>query len=137
MMPFTLIIREYKLVRPWPKKVKTYTQTLKWLFSWPDYKKDELYQYYIMAIKSRMSPRDHRVEYVLYGSTAREKHKTKLRQKNRKFFQKLGLVSKYDRKQIHHKNGNVYDNRRSNLEVISLCDHHKKHGRQCRKSKYY
>lgn len=135
MIPFTVLAREERIISRWPKKAKTYPQVLKWWLSFPDHKKDRLYSYYLLAVRMRLCPRDYRVEYSLYHSTDRERYKSRLRKKNRYAFQKRGLVSKYDGRQIHHRSGNVYDNSDDNLEVVSVCEHHRRHGRKCRKSK--
>jgi hypothetical protein len=78
---------------------------------------------------------DYKLKYALYGSKSSEIKKTIERAKNRSYFEKLGLVKKGDGKEIHHKDGNAFNNDVSNLQVIDACTHAKKHGRACEKEK--
>jgi hypothetical protein len=52
-----------------------------------------------------------------YGKKHKEKNRS--RKKARRKMEKAGLASKGDGKDVHHKNGDATDNRRSNLAVTS------------------
>jgi len=51
-------------------------------------------------------------------SSARKK-KRNLRVKARRKLEKEGKVKKFDGKDVHHKDGNALNNKRSNLSVVS------------------
>ena len=100
-----------------------------------DNAKRSVYQVYLDGTHRGLVERDYRVEYALYGSRADRRHIHKLRGNNRDKFEKLGLVRNGDGKHIHHKDGNVYNNKKSNLVVLDNCAHNKAHGLACVKTK--
>lgn len=99
-----------------------------------DMAKKSVYLIYLDGTHRGLVERDHRIEYALYGSRADRKHIHTLRAKNRKEFLEKGLVHKHDGKHIHHKDGNVFNNKRSNLVVLDNCAHNKAHGLACDKT---
>lgn len=58
-------------------------------------------------------------DYEKYHASPRMKKERALRNKNRREFEKKGLVRKGDGKEIDHKDGNPKDNARKNLRVVS------------------
>lgn len=58
-------------------------------------------------------------DYEKYHASPRMKKERALRNKNRREFEKKGLVRKGDGKEIDHKDGNPQRNGRGNLRVIS------------------
>lgn len=82
------------------------------------------------------TPRRYDLEQKHYKSDPMYKEAQRQRSKNRTLFIELGLVTKGDGSQIHHVNGNPYDNHVSNLVVVKdTCSHLKKHGKRCIKTK--
>lgn len=77
--------------------------------------------------------RDYKLEYEYYDKKPQRKKARASRETVRKQFVKAGLVKPGDGKVIHHKNGNPLDNRLSNLEILTHCQHEKKHGKECNK----
>ncbi len=63
--------------------------------------------------------RDYSREYQLYHGTAEQKKRRAQRNAARKKMTKLGRVKKGDKKDIHHKDRNTANNKRSNLKVVS------------------
>ena len=63
--------------------------------------------------------RNYRKEYDNYHSQPEQKKKRAQRNKARRKMAKAGLVKKGDGKDVHHKNGNASDNRKSNLAIMS------------------
>jgi hypothetical protein len=100
-----------------------------------DIAKKTLYQLYLAGTHQGLVERDYRVEYALYGSRADRKKIHKKRAKNRRAFERKGLVEVGDGNHIHHIDGNVHNNKRHNLEVLTNCEHNKKHGLACVKTK--
>jgi hypothetical protein len=109
-----------------------FTQTLK---DMPDRVKRVLLAFYTNARISKTVKRDYKLEYALFGSTSAVRRKTKLRNKNRAMYEWMGLVKKGDKTEIHHKDGNVRNNTRNNLQVVDACTHNKLHGKACKKRK--
>lgn len=58
-------------------------------------------------------------DYEKYHASPRMKKERALRNKNRREFEKKGIVRKGDGKEIDHKDGNPKDNARKNLRVVS------------------
>jgi len=58
----------------------------------------------------------------------------RLRVRNRYRFARAGLVKRGDGTQIHHKNGNPFDNRPSNLQVIPKAQHTELHWHERRRA---
>ena len=63
--------------------------------------------------------RNYRREYDSYHKRPRQKKRRAARNGARRKMKKLGLVKKGDGKDVHHKNGNARDNRKSNLAIMS------------------
>jgi len=63
--------------------------------------------------------RNYRQEYDSYHKRPRQKKRRAARNGARRKMKKLGLVKKGDGKDVHHKNGNAIDNRKSNLAIMS------------------
>ena len=62
--------------------------------------------------------RDNKLVHILYNSTDKRKAELAVRRKVRYRLEKLGLVSKGDGKQIHHKDGNPFNNHWTNLVIL-------------------
>lgn len=66
-----------------------------------------------------MVTRNYKKEYDNYHAKPEQKKKRASRNAARKVMADGGLASKGDGKDIHHKNGNPKDNRKSNLAVTT------------------
>ena len=66
-----------------------------------------------------MRTRNYKKEYANYHSKPVQKVNRAGRNKARKIVMKAGGTAKVAGKDVHHKNGNPRDNRRSNLKVIT------------------
>lgn len=85
--------------------------------------------------KPNTTKRDYKLEQKFYKSSALYQEAQRNRAKNRYLLKKLGLINTGDGSQIHHKNGNPFDNRLQNLVVVrSQCSHNRLHGKRCKKS---
>lgn len=101
------------------------------LMGYSDAKKLRIFALYTEAQESGQIKKNYRLIYVLFNSTKKQRNKNKLRTRNRRLFESLGLVTKGDGKEIHHLDGNVLNNHRRNLKVISGCSHRRLHGHSC------
>jgi hypothetical protein len=63
--------------------------------------------------------RNYRQEYDSYHKRPRQKKRRAGRNKARRMMIKAKRASKGDGKDVHHKNGNASDNRKSNLAIMS------------------
>ena len=63
--------------------------------------------------------RNYRHEYVSYHKKPRQKKRRAARNGARRKMKKLGLVKKGDGKDVHHKDRNPRNNKRSNLRIQS------------------
>ena len=63
------------------------------------------------------SPRKYKSEYARYQAAEVQKKKRAARNKARRMMLKTGAVSPGDKKDVSHRNGNPFDNRRKNLTV--------------------
>ncbi len=77
---------------------------------------------------NKVVPQDNGVMYAL--QTQRDRLASLERSRNRALFMRLGLVRKGDGKHIHHRNGNPFDNRMSNLEVVNGKQHKAEHRKE-------
>ena len=76
--------------------------------------------------------RNYELENRYFKQSQWYKETQRNRAKNRYIFEKKGLVKPGDGSQIHHVNGNPFDNRMSNLVVVrNQCAHNKLHGKTC------
>jgi hypothetical protein len=66
--------------------------------------------------------RNYKKEYRNYHSKPEQKKKRAARNRARRKMEKRGKVSKGDGKDVHHKDGNPRNNRRSNLKVKDKSD---------------
>lgn len=64
-------------------------------------------------------PRNYKSEYERYHSSPAQKKRRAARNKARRQMVREGRARKGDGKDVHHRNGNPRDNRRSNLRVKS------------------
>jgi hypothetical protein len=98
-------------------------------------KKKKILSLYTDATRRGMVKRNYKIEYALWGSRKVEKQKQQLRVKNRREYERKKIVIKGDKTQIHHIDGNVFNNSSKNLKVMTLCAHNQKHGKKCKKTK--
>ena len=68
---------------------------------------------------------NNQLTYALW--TDRDRKANRIRSKNRRLFIQMGLVKVGDGKHVHHKDGNVFNNKRSNLSVVDGKKHKKSH----------
>lgn len=66
-----------------------------------------------------VKPRDYQREYALYHGRPEQIRRRAQRNKSRRTLAKQGLVSKGDGMDVHHKNNNPFDQKRSNMGVIT------------------
>ena len=67
----------------------------------------------------RKKQRDYNREYALYHGKPEQIKRRAQRNKTRRMMMKQGLVRKGDGMDVDHRNNNVYDQRRSNLQVMT------------------
>lgn len=102
----------------------------------PDLVKVSVLKIYKDALRTgAIKKREYDIEYALYNSREEQKKNWKLRARNRTQYERMGLVKKGDGMEIHHIDGNVFNNKRSNLKVVGGCAHNKLHGKKCVKTK--
>ena len=64
-------------------------------------------------------PRNYRKEYDSYHKSSTQKKKRASRNTARSKMVKAGKAKKGDGKDVHHKDGNALNNKKSNLSVVS------------------
>ena len=101
----------------------------------PDIVKEAVFEVYLDGKHKGVVKRDYAIEYALYGSRQHRKTATQMRRRNRRVFEMEGIVQKGDGTHIHHRDGDVNNNDRSNLVVLSHCAHSRAHGYVCHKDK--
>ncbi len=67
----------------------------------------------------RKKKRDYKREYAIYHGKPEQIRRRAQRNKTRRMMARQGLVRKGDGKDVDHKNNNVYDQSKSNLQVMS------------------
>ena len=65
------------------------------------------------------SPRKYKSEYARYQAAELQKKKRAARNKARRMMLKAGAVRPGDKKDVSHRNGNPFDNRRKNLSITT------------------
>lgn len=70
---------------------------------------------------------DNKLTYALW--TNRDKRANLIRQKNRRLFINLGLVKRGDGTHIHHRDGNINNNKRANLQIVDGKKHKAAHAK--------
>ena len=88
-------------------------------------------RYRDLRVRGARVPRNSRMSYACEGPV--QKRKRALRRANRDGARRLGLVRKGDGTQVHHRNGNVFDNRPCNLQILTASAHRRLHRRQRRR----
>jgi|TARA_Y100000015_G_C2383946_1_gene86381 hypothetical protein len=63
--------------------------------------------------------RDYKREYATYHSTKEQKKRRAQRNKARRQAIREGRVKKYSKKDVHHKDKNTANNKKSNLRILS------------------
>lgn len=132
MVSFTRYAKHHCLLKKWKAEATTKTKIFAWWRTLTTAQKKRLYRCYLRAKRDGLVERDYKVESVLYWSRPEQKHKMKLRARNRRAAERAGLVVKFDGTQIHHKDGNALNNHEDNLVIVSQCEHKRLHGQQCR-----
>jgi hypothetical protein len=61
--------------------------------------------------------RNYKKEYANYQGTDKQKKRRAMRNKVRRLMERAGKVKKGDGKDVHHKDGNPLNSKRSNLSV--------------------
>ena len=84
-----------------------------------------VYQMYRAARVRNRTPRNYRLSYAC--ETPKQRRGRVLRRRNRARAIRQGLVRKGDGRHIHHLNEDVFDNRRSNLKVLTASAHRRLH----------
>jgi len=69
--------------------------------------------------KRKIMPRDYKREYATYHKTKVQKKRRAERNKARRQAIKEGRVVKGSKMDIHHKDGNTKNNKKSNLKLVS------------------
>ena len=105
----------------------SYTKFLKRLKRLSVPRKRALWEIYKEASIEGLIEEDSRVKYRIFDMLPEEKEKTKARRRNRKLFEDLGLVTKHDGNEIHHKDGNALNNSPKNLKVVNAAEHRCEH----------
>ena len=62
--------------------------------------------------------RDYKREYLIYHCKPKQIKRRVARNKIRRKYLKLGLVRKGDKKDIHHKDNNPLNNKKSNIQIL-------------------
>ena len=127
-----------KRVKQWMLVIKTFLPKIKrphgnlkyegflaYARSLPDTHKTRLRRMLTCLDMNGEMKQDYKLTRALY--TKRDIMASKQRNKNRRLFIKLGLVSKNDGTHIHHIDGNVFNNARSNLAIVNGKAHKKAH----------
>ena len=63
--------------------------------------------------------RDYKREYATYHSTKEQKKRRAQRNKARRQAIREGKIQKYSKKDVHHKDKNTANNKKSNLRILS------------------
>ena len=66
-----------------------------------------------------VSKRNYKKEYAEFHSKPKQKKRRAQRNNARRKLTRAGVVSKNDKKDVHHKDKNTKNNKRSNLSVIA------------------
>lgn len=66
-----------------------------------------------------MATRNYKKEYSEYHSTSKQKKRRAGRNTARRKLARTGAVKKGDKKDVHHKDKNTKNNKRSNLKVVA------------------
>lgn len=88
-----------------------------------------LWKAYRDAVISGETKRDYAISAWCFENTPKRKAARNLRHANRSNFAKKGLVAKGDGTEIHHKDGNPFNNDPRNLQVLPAEAHRKLHSR--------
>jgi len=93
----------------------------------PDRQKNMLRRMLACLDMNNIIKQDNKLTYALW--TRRDREAARIRKQNRQRFTELGLVRPGDGKHIHHLDGNIRNNRRSNLAVVDGVRHKRAHAR--------
>ena len=63
-------------------------------------------------------PRNYKQEYERYHKSPEQKKRRAQRNRVRRLMERLGKVKKGDGKDVHHKDGNPMNHKKSNLKVV-------------------
>ena len=88
-----------------------------------DEKAAEFYKLYRDASIRGLIKRDYQVRNRIYDSRPDQLANKRARSRNRRLFEKEGLVKKGDNTEIHHIDGDPKNNDRSNLAVVPVAHH--------------
>jgi len=73
----------------------------------------------MQTVRNHHKKRDYKREYAIYHGKPEQIKRRAQRNKTRRNAAKLGLVRKGDGKDVDHKDNNVYNQSKSNLQVMS------------------
>jgi len=73
----------------------------------------------MQTVRKSSKKRDYKREYAIYHGKPEQIKRRAQRNKTRRNAAKLGLVRKGDGKDVDHKDNNVYNQSKSNLQVMS------------------
>ena len=120
-MPETKLLKYYIAIGlpeiKQPPRAATHARLLQWARALPDKDKVMVRRMLTCLNLHNYIKKDNKLTYALW--TKRDRDGSRIRSRNRRIFLKLGLVKKHDGSHIHHIDGNIYNNHRSNLQVVN------------------
>jgi len=118
-------------------KARTENDLIKQISSFDDKEKRRIRFFFTCLFMNKIVKQNYKI--IKAYTTEREQHANRIRNKIRSRFVREGKVKRGDGTHIHHKNGNVFDNRNSNLLIVDATKHkhahrHHKADANCKKA---